>query len=193
MQIGLFGGTFNPPHLAHLIVAELVRERLRLDQVLWIPAAAPPHKRDTAPAPAADRLMMTRLAVESNPFFAVSEIELRRQGVSYTVDTLRQLQDERPNDAFLLILGGDSLSTFNSWHRPDEIAARVPLVAYRRPGADLSALDPHLLRHVRFVDAPLIEISGTDIRARIREGRSIRYLVPERVRAYIEANRLYRS
>jgi nicotinate-nucleotide adenylyltransferase len=200
MRIGIFGGSFNPPHVAHLIVAETVREQFALDRVLWIPNRQPPHKPEASLVAAAHRLAMVRLAVAGNPAFEVSEVELWRTGVSYTVDTVAALQAERPGDTFFLLIGGDSLRDFPSWYRPGEIVRRVPLLVYRRPdaAADVPADVPAdvlaaLAGRVQFAEAPLLEVSGTEIRARRRAGRSIRYLVPEPVRAYIEANGLYGS
>lgn len=191
MHIGIFGGSFNPPHVGHLIVAEAMREQFALDRVLWIPSRQPPHKPGAGLADARHRLAMTRLATDGNPAFAVSEVELRREGVSYTVDTVRALQEAHPDDTFSLLIGGDSLRDFGSWHRPDEIARRVALLVYRRPGAHVADLPPGLAARIRFADAPLLDVSGTDIRARCRAGRSIRYLVPDPVRAYIAGHGLY--
>lgn len=191
MHIGIFGGSFDPPHLAHLIVAEHVREAAGLDRVLWVPAYRSPHKADRPGTPPHHRLAMVRLAVAGNPAFAVSDEELRREGLSYTVDTVAGLQAAHPDDAFALILGGDSFRSFARWHRPEAIVARVPLLVYDRAGgpADPTPFD----RHARFVEAPLLPFSSTDIRARLRAGRSARYLVPDAVLAYIEAHGLYRT
>lgn len=191
MDIGLFGGSFNPPHVAHLIVAETVRDQFGLDQIWWIPSHRPPHKEDGELVAAHHRLAMTRRATEQNPAFEVSDIEIQREGVSYTVHTLRALQEEHPDTSFWLIIGSDSLRDFGAWHRPDEIVDRVPLIVYKRPGAISSIADPQYTNHVRFADAPLLEVSGTEVRARCRKGRSIRYLVPEPVRQYINEHALY--
>ncbi len=191
MNVGLFGGSFNPPHLAHLIVAETVREQFRLDQVWWIPARRPPHKAEETLVSSQHRLAMTRRATQDHPAFAVSDVEVRRAGTSYTVETVRALQAAHPEYAFSLLLGGDSLRDFGTWRQPEEIVARVPLIVYRRPGAAEIEVEPYLAGRVRFAEAPLLEISGTEIRARLREGRSIRYLVPDAVRAYIEEHGLY--
>ena len=193
MDIGLFGGSFNPPHLAHLVVAEIARDQFGLDEVWWIPNATPPHKPDHGLAAVEDRLAMTRRAIDDNPSFRLCDIEVRRSGVSYTVETLRALQEQYPDTAFGLLLGSDSLDHFASWHRPDEIADRVPLVVYKRPGVTEDVPDPRFANQVRFVSAPVMEISGTEIRARCRAGRSIRYLVPGPVRAYIRAHGLYQG
>ncbi|WP_263786165.1 nicotinate (nicotinamide) nucleotide adenylyltransferase [Salinibacter grassmerensis] len=192
MNVGLFGGSFNPPHVAHLIVAEVVRDQFGLDEVWWIPNATPPHKPDDELVAVQHRLAMTERMVADNPAFRVCGIEVEREGVSYTVETLRVLQDQHPDTDFALILGSDSLDHFADWHRPDEIAERVPFIVYKRPGAIESVADPRFANDVRYAAAPVLEISGTEVRARRRAGRSIRYLVPEGVRSYIDTHDLYR-
>lgn len=192
MNVGLFGGSFNPPHVAHLVVAEVVRDQFGLDEVWWIPNATPPHKPNDELAAVQHRLAMTERTVEGNPAFRVCGVEVERDGVSYTVETLRVLQDQHPDTDFALILGSDSLDHFANWHRPDEIAERVPFIVYKRPGAIESVADPRFVNDVRYAAAPVMEISGTEVRARRRAGRSIRYLVPEAVRAYIDTHDLYR-
>lgn len=192
MDVGLFGGSFNPPHVAHLIVAEVARDQFGLDEVWWIPNATPPHKSSDELANVEHRVEMTRRAVSDNSGFRLCEIEIERAGVSYTVDTVRTLQEQHPDTGFGLIIGSDSLDHFAEWHEPDEIADRVPLVVYKRPGVIDTVPEPRFARHVRFVAAPVMEVSGTEIRSRCRAGRSIRYLVPESVRTYIEQNGLYR-
>lgn len=193
MDIGIFGGSFNPPHIAHLIVAETVRDQFDLEQIWWIPSLNPPHKEDGQLVSAEHRLAMTRRATEQNPAFEVSDIEIQREGISYTVHTLRALQRDYPDTSFWLIIGSDSLRDFGAWHRPDEITERVPVIVYKRPGAISSIADPRYSNQVCFADAPLLEVSGTEVRARCRKGRSIRYLVPEPVRKYIEKHDLYAS
>lgn len=191
MDIGLFGGSFNPPHVAHQIVAEVARDQYALEEVWWIPNSTPPHKSDGELADVEHRLEMTRRSVAQNPSFRLSEIEIERSGVSYTVDTLRSLQDEHPNTDFALIVGSDSLDHFAEWHRPDEIIERVPLIVYKRPGTIGAVAEPRFANQVHFVSAPVMEVSGSEIRSRRRAGRSIRYMVPESVRRYIEENELY--
>jgi nicotinate-nucleotide adenylyltransferase len=193
MDIGLFGGSFNPPHVAHLIVAEIAKDQLELEEVWWIPNATPPHKSHDELAAVEHRLAMTRRAVANNPTFRLCEIEIEREGVSYTVDTVRTLQNEYPDTDFGLLIGSDSLDHFGEWHRPDEIAERVPLVVYKRPGVIEEVAEPRFANRVRFVSAPVMEVSGTEIRSRRRAGRSIRYLVPESVRAYVQEKGLYRG
>jgi len=191
MKVGIFGGSFNPPHLAHLIVAERIRDQFALDEVLWIPGYRPPHKSEAGLAAPEHRLAMTRLATDDHPAFSVSDQEIRRGGTSYTVHTVRALQEAHPESAFSLIIGEDSLQQFGAWHEPEEIVARVPLIVYPRPGLPPTAPDARFRHRVQFADAPLLHISGTAIRALCYRERSIRYLVPDAVRAYIEAHRLY--
>jgi len=191
MTVGIFGGSFNPPHTGHLIIAETIRDQFDLDQVLWIPSARPPHKHERDLASADHRLRMSQLAVSGHSSFAVSNIELQRRGFSYTVDTVKDLQDLYPDCIFSLIVGSDSLDDLPSWFQPEEITRRVPLLVYRRNSfsESQSSLPPD--SKVHFADAPRLDISGTDIRSRIRRGRSIRYLVPDDVEAYIHQHGLY--
>jgi nicotinate-nucleotide adenylyltransferase len=191
MDIGLFGGSFNPPHLAHLVAAEIARDQFDLEQVWWIPNATPPHKSDEGLAGVEHRLAMTRAAVADNPAFSVCELEVQRAGVSYTVQTVRALQEQHPDTDFGLLIGSDSLDHFAEWHRPNEIADRVDLVVYKRPGGIEAVAEPRFANRVRYVAAPVMEISSTEIRSRCRAGRSIRYLVPESVRTYINDHDLY--
>jgi nicotinate-nucleotide adenylyltransferase len=191
MDVGLFGGSFNPPHVAHLVVAEIVRDQFGLEEVWWIPNGEPPHKAAGDLAAPHHRLAMTERAIAGNPGFRTCDIELGREGVSYTVDTVRQLQDDHPDTQFALIIGSDSLDSFGSWHRPEEIAERVPMIVYKRPGPIEAVAEPRFANQVRYVAAPVLEISGTEIRARRRANRSIRHLVPDAVRRYILDHDLY--
>ena len=193
MRIGLFGGSFNPPHLAHLVIAETVRQQSALDKVLWMPAAMPPHKSGEALAPVASRLAMTQLATKSHPDFTVSDLEMRRSGKSYTADTLKILGKQYPNVDFHLIIGGDLLSGFHNWHRYQEILKTVSLIVYARPGMELSDVATDVLPHVTFVKTPLLDISSSDIRRRWKNGDSIRYLVTDSVAHYIKEQGLYRN
>jgi nicotinate-nucleotide adenylyltransferase len=192
MEIGLFGGSFNPPHVAHLIVAEVARDQFGFDEVWWIPNATPPHKSQVDLAAVEHRLEMTRRAVADNPAFRLCDIEVERAGVSYTVETVRALQEQHPGTDFALLIGSDSLDHFAEWHEPEEIAERVPLVVYKRPGVIDAVPESRFANQVWFVAAPVMEVSGTEIRSRCRADRSIRYLVPETVRDYIETHGLYR-
>ncbi len=187
MRLGIFGGTFNPIHLGHLILAETARETLALDRVLFVPAARPPHK----PAPdllgGAARMRLLRLATRGHPAFQASDVELRRAGVSYTVDTLRLLRRRFPRSTLFLLVGQDVLAV--PWRSWKEIVALSTIVAARRPGAPT----PRRPGPVIWLDMPPVAITSSEIRRRIRRGRSIRYLVPEAVARHITRHRLYRA
>lgn len=197
-RVGLMGGSFDPPHMAHLIVAESVWEALGLDVVLFIPAREQPLKQGRAATPAEQRVAMVELAIAGNPNYALSRVDVDREGPSYTVDTLRLIREEMKEAHLWFIIGADSLATLPNWRDPEGILAQTRLAVVRRPGvsSDLATLEarlPQLTDCVDWVDAPLIEISGTDLRRRITEGRSIRYRVPEPVCRYIEREGLYRE
>ncbi len=195
MRVGVYGGTFDPIHVGHLIIGELAREALELDRLLFVVAKRPPHKVSEVITPAKFRLEMVRLATLDNPFFEPSDIEIRRGGVSYTVDTLQALSEELDlaRERLFFLMGADSLVDFPSWRQPDRILELATVVALRRPGVDLSDVDPEYLRRVRLLPTPLIEISATNIRQRVSRGCSIRYLVPEPVIDYIREHKLYLS
>lgn len=193
MKLGIFGGTFNPPHLGHLIVAESVCEQLRCDTILFIPSANPPNKSESTVAPAGDRLQMTRCAVEGNARFDVSDIEAQRGGLSYTVDTVTALARLYPKAALSLIIGADNLLEFQTWKLPDEILTHVSLVAITRPGYVVQQDHGKFAKIATFVNVPQINISGTDVRRKVKMGRSIRYLVPKAVEEYIRVKGLYKE
>lgn len=192
MRLGVFGGSFDPVHYGHLILAENSREAARLDLVLFVPAPRPPHKLDREQTPFFRRVEMLELAIAGHPAFQVSQIEKDRPGPSFTVDTLTQLQAERPEAELFLLLGSDSLQDFPLWYQPERIAELATLVVTLRPGAEKPTNLPTHFR-VLWVDAPRIDISSTDIRNRVRTGRTIRYLLPRAVECYIETHRLYRD
>jgi nicotinate-nucleotide adenylyltransferase len=198
-RIGLFGGTFDPPHLGHLVLAEWARVRLRLDRVVFVPAGTPPHKRGRRLTEAALRLVMTRLAVRGNPAFAVSAFEARRAGPSFTVDTLRHFHARQPDARFYLLMGADSLADFPDWHEPGAIARLATLVVAARRGpagpervaGARSRPRVPVRGRVVLLDNPVVAISSSALRARARTGRSLRYLVPDAVAAYVARHRLY--
>lgn len=201
-RLGVFGGTFDPPHLGHLALAESAREQLALDRVIFMPAGEPPHKRGRRLTPARHRLAMARLAVRGNKAFEVSSIEARRSGPSYTVDTLRAIATRAPHATLFLLLGADSLDDFPTWRDPRGILGLATLVIASRPGA--RARRPAPGGGVRRAPArgsrpavlwlanPGLDVSSTAIRARAAQGASLRYLVPDAVSAYIGRHRLYR-
>jgi nicotinate-nucleotide adenylyltransferase len=192
MKIGIYGGTFNPIHVGHLIVIESVREQMQFDKLLFVPSANTPNKSDPSLAPAPDRLQMARLALEGNPDFEVSDVETARGGMSYTVDTLRILGEQYPRAELSLIIGADNLLEFQTWKAPDEILDRSTLVVMNRPGYAAAGVRSELSRLAKHVNVPQIGVSGTDIRRRVKLGRSIRYLVPRPVEEYIRHKGLYR-
>jgi nicotinate-nucleotide adenylyltransferase len=187
-RIGLFGGTFDPPHLGHLALAECARDQLDLERVIFVPAGSPPHKRRAERSSAPRRVAMTRLAVRGNRAFRISLLEVRRQGPSFTVDTLLDLARRFPGCRLYLLLGADSLADFANWHRPREILRLATLVVAERPGVR-GRVGPR--RGVVWLENFAVDISSSAIRARARAGRSVRYLVPEAVERYIVRHRVY--
>ena len=194
--VGILGGTFDPIHHGHLAVAEDAREALGVDRVLFVPSATPPHKPGRPVTAAVDRLAMVRLAVADNPAFAVSEVEVARGGASYTVDTLAELRDAGIEDPWF-ILSTEALEGFPTWREPDRILDLCRLAVVPRPGHD--AVDaawfaerfPGRDERVRFLEGPLLPISGSVVRRRAAAGRSVRYLVPDAVARYLADRRLY--
>ncbi len=211
MRIGIFGGTFNPIHLGHLIVAEEIRESFSLERILFVPSARPPHKLEPELIDAEHRLEMTRLAIQGNPYFDISAIEHQRRGFSYSVDTVESFRKECGKEAALFfILGTDAFSDINTWHEPKRLIGLCNFIVISRPGFSLEdALDfftstfgikaepgsrQILLPngHCLYLsDVIPLGISSTLIRARIREGQSLKYLLPESVASYIISNGLY--
>lgn len=192
-KVGIFGGSFNPPHIAHLIIAETIRDQFALDQILWIPNYIPPHKATAGENDALHRLRMVELAIEDHSPFCTSTIEIDRKGKSYTRDTLQTLQASNPDSKYYLIIGGDSLRDFMSWHKPLEIIEKAPLIVYDRPGVQTDTLDlpGRVQERVSIASAPLLDISSTQIRSTVALGYSIRYLVPDNVHHYIKQHNLY--
>lgn len=199
--IGLFGGTFDPIHHGHLIAARAVAEQLECERVVFIPSPNPPHKIGRDLSDATHRLAMARLAVEGESGFEVSDIETRRSGLSFTMLTIEAFRASvGPDMPLVWIIGGDSLPELHSWYRVSELVEACRVVTALRPGYEVPDLNPlrrrlsdeqieRLRRDV--LPTPSIDISSTQIRQRVRQGRSIRYLVPEAVRSYIEQHRLY--
>jgi len=192
-RIGLFGGTFDPPHLGHLALAEWARARLGLERVVFMPAGRPPHKRGRPLTAAAHRLAMTRLAARGNAAFAVSDLEARRRGPSFTVDTLRALRARHPGARLYLLMGADSLADFPTWREPGAIARLATLVVAARPLGARPEPRTGPTARVVMLDNPVLAISSSALRARARAGRSLRYLVPDAVAAYVARHRLYRG
>jgi nicotinate-nucleotide adenylyltransferase len=191
-RIGILGGTFDPIHLGHLVMAEQVREKLRLDRVIFIPSANPPHKTKRKLSPAKDRFQMTRLGVAGNPKFAVSDLELKRKGLSYTIDTLQQLEVLYPKREIYFLTGSDVLDEIQTWKEPEQIYKQAKVVIATRPGFD--RFDPENRFAKKSIIVPItgIDVSSSQIRAKVRKKESIRYLVPTKVEKYINKKKLYR-
>jgi nicotinate-nucleotide adenylyltransferase len=192
-KIGILGGTFDPIHLGHLVLAEQVREKLNLDQVIFIPSAIPPHKTKQKLSPAKDRFQMTNLALEGNPKFSVSDMELKREGLSYTIDTLKMLKRKYQNSKIYFLTGSDVLDEIRTWKDPEQIYRMVQVVIATRPGFDSFDPDNHFAKKSIIVPITGVDISSTRIREMARKGKSIRYLVPAKVGEYIKKKNLYRS
>jgi len=195
-KIGIMGGTFDPPHIGHLAAAEEVRYRLGLDKILWIPAGIPPHKRDIQVTPPEHRLQMVRLAIEGNNLFELSDIEVKRPEVSYTVHTLETLKQLNPNDSLFFLLGTDEFSSLYRWYMPNKIVYLANLAVMKRAGMgpDIAKVEselPCIKNRYFLVDVPHIPISSTELRDRVRKGEPIRYLVPDKVMEYIYYHKLY--
>ena len=199
MKIGVFGGTFDPIHLGHLIVADEARETLGLDEVLFIPAGRPWVKAGTLVSAACHRMAMVEIAVRPTPWFRALDLDVKRPGPTYTVDTLLELRSRLGEKADLyLILGLDSVQDMARWHQPAQIFELCTVVGMSRPGVldldhtALEAVAPNAAARVILLEGPLVSLSGTDLRRRVGEGRSITYRVPEAVEAYIYEHGLYR-
>jgi len=198
-RVGILGGTFNPPHLAHLVCASEAAWQLQLDRVLLTPVALAPHKDTAAVDPGLEeRLRLCRLALQDDERLDVCDLEIRRGGPSYTVDTLRELHARTPEDDLTFILGGDIALGLPSWHEPEAVLALATLAVAERSGAERRDVAARLKESFpgfeppRFFDMPRLDISSSQIRRRIAEGRSIRYLVPDPVAEHIARERLYR-
>jgi nicotinate-nucleotide adenylyltransferase len=195
-RIGVLGGTFDPPHVGHLALAETARVQLELDVVLFAPAGWPPHKPDWPITARSDRVAMVEAAIADNKAFALSRIDLDRPGPHYTADTLSLLRQQDPEAEFLLLVGGDSLEQFLSWHDPAGILSHARVAVLCRPGykPDLATLEaeiPEISERVFWLDGPYLALASSDLRRRVRTGLTVRYLVPPLVEAYIREHRLY--
>ncbi len=212
MNLGILGGTFNPIHIAHLRIAEEVREKLSLDRIIFIPAATPPHKQLDGEVSFADRKTMVELAISGNRFFSVSDIEEQRGGRSYSVDTLRELRRLHPDDALFFIIGSDSFLEISTWFSSADLFKLANIVVVERPEAIINNLKAPLPLAIRdefcyhsdkiglthrsgfsvfYLPGTPLPISSSEVRRAVREGRSIRYLLPDKVARYISDKRIY--
>ncbi len=199
MKLGIFGGTFDPPHIGHLILAASAQEQLGLDRVLWVLTPYPPHKMGQHISPLDDRLTMVLLAIAGNNKFSLSRVDIDRQPPHYAVDTVNLLHQAKPKDSLIYLMGADSLNDLPAWHTPARFVEACDVLGIiKRAGetvetAKLEVVIPGLKKKLQFLDTPLIEISGTDIRNRVKEGKQYRYLVPEKVYHYILNHKLYQG
>jgi nicotinate-nucleotide adenylyltransferase len=198
-RIGILGGTFDPPHIGHLWLASLAADALGLARVLLMPAARPPHKGGQPISNAADRILMTRLAIADNPLLEISLVEMERSGPSYTIDSLEELQAHYGESARLvLVMAADSLAQIDTWREPDRLLQLAEWAVGPRPGSplpDRAALRARFgkaAHRIHLLDGPALQVSGTEIRRRVAAGRVIRYLVPAAVEELIRARGLYR-
>lgn len=196
--IGVFGGTFDPPHIGHLVLALEAQWTLSLERVLWVVTAQPPHKPDAPISPVEIREEMVRTAIAGIPVFALSRADIDRPGPHYAVDTMRWLSRRHPGTRWAYLIGADSLRDLPTWHMPEALLQAVDVLGVmRRPevNLDLDALEaqlPGLGQKARFFEAPLIGVSASDIRRRVREGKPYRFLVPPGVPEIVEKHHLYR-
>jgi nicotinate-nucleotide adenylyltransferase len=196
LRVGILGGAFNPPHIGHLVCAQEALVQLELERVEFMPVGVPPHREIDLDPGAETRLEMVELAVGDDERFEASRIELDREGPSYTSDTLEQLAKESPKDELFLILGGDQAAALASWHEPERVLERATVAVFERVSWGRNAIIIKIGRlpgaeRVRYLDMPLIQVSSSAIRRRVRDGLPIRYLVPDKVADYISSNDLY--
>lgn len=194
MKIGILGGTFNPIHIGHLILAEEVREKLKLDKIIFVPTYLPPHKDNSDIISANARMAMVKLAIKHNRFFLCSDIEIKRNGRSYTIDTVKKFRELYPSDELYFIIGSDLLNYLDEWKDLGEVSKIVKFIVATRPGYPLEEISVHIASKqagISTVAIRAVDISGFEIRRAIKEKRSFRYLVPEVVYKYIMRDKLY--
>lgn len=196
-KVGVLGGTFDPIHYGHLRAAEVAREELTLDRVLFVPAANPPHKRGVTVTAARDRVAMLNLVLESESRFEVSHVEIERGGASYTIQTLDELQSKEPSAEYWFITGSDAFVEIRTWKEWQTLLRRYRFAVHQRPGVDIDlaarAVPESYIEGIVFLEREMLNVSSTDIRRSVRNHKSIRFLVPEAIVDYIRENRLYQS
>ena len=192
-RLGILGGTFDPIHSGHLILAEQLKEELKLQKVIFIPSANPPHKENHFVSSAKDRLKMVKIAIRDNPDFLISAIELKREGKSYTIDTLSQIKKLYKDSGLFFLLGSDAIDEFPTWKEPDKIFQKVKVVIALRPGFNRINPENRFVKKSLLIPINGLNISSSQIRERVRKGKSIRYLVPQAVEEFIQSKKLYRS
>lgn len=193
VRICLFGGTFDPPHIGHLIIAQTVFEAEHFDKIYFIPANIPPHKNKHTITPVELRLGMLKIAIRDNPNFEISDIEIRRGGVSYSIDTIQSIKKEKnlTRESLFFLIGSDSLKLFRTWHQPEKILKECQVIVAIRPGFRPSAIPNWILHKIQFANIPRIEISSSNVRHRWVENKTIRYMVTQPVWEFINQHNLY--
>jgi nicotinate-nucleotide adenylyltransferase len=197
-SVGILGGTFNPPHIGHLVCAQEARDQLGLDRVLLIPVAVPPHKEIASDPGPQVRLELCRLTAEGEPGIEVSDLEIARGGPSYTVDTLREIHSRAPEDALTFIVGGDMAQSLPTWREPEAVLSLATLAVCEREGIRRQDITQRVAplagaQQLQFFDMPRLDVSSSDIRRRVAAGRPIRHLVEDGVAEYIQQHGLYRG
>jgi nicotinate-nucleotide adenylyltransferase len=193
-RIGVFGGTFDPPHLGHLVAASEAAFRCGLSEVVFVPTGEPWQKHHLEVTDAAVRLAMTRLAIDPDPLFRVSTCDIARDGPTYAVDTVADVRAEYDHEVDLyFVIGADSLESLHTWHRVEELCKAVKFIALNRPGHSRREVDTSFGVEVEFIDMPAVDVSSTECRQRVREGEPVRYLVPRSVGKHIAEHGLYRD
>ena len=190
-KIGILGGTFDPPHIGHFVIANEVRQALNLDEIWFMPVNIPPHKQRANITSPLIRNKMLELGIGDTKYFSVCDIEIKRQGLSYTVETMERLVEQHPLYKFYFIIGGDMVENLKTWYRIEDLLAMVTFVGTNRPGHD--TFSEQINKHILELTVPQLEISSSMIRERVLENKSIHFLVPESVREYIKENQLYGS
>ncbi len=202
MRIGLFGGTFDPPHIGHMISAESLAESLSLDGVIFVPSGCPPHKFERVISSAEDRCKMLELAISGNSLFTIDRFEVEKEGPCYTIDTVKYFRNRYADDELFLLIGADSLADFPNWYHFEELVELIEIVSAYRGGIERQRVLDELRAKTNeaqfeklsrgFIRTPMIEISASEIRCRVKEGKSVRYFVMPDVEKYIIEHRLYK-
>ena len=195
MKIGLYGGTFDPVHIGHLLLAEWIRDELDLHEIIFIPAAIPPHKQDATISPPGIRWQMLKLSIQGNPSFKISDFELKNENVSYSLKTIQHYRHtlKKSRDNLFFLIGADNLATFSSWYKPNQILKNCQVVVYRRTGSTTADVPDEYITKMKIMKNPLIDISSSEIRNRIRNGQSVKYMIPQSVEALIYEKNLYKN
>ena len=193
MKTCIFGGTFDPPHIGHLLIAQTVFESENFERLIFVPANISPAKKNGDSSPPKERSKMLEMSLTNNPNFEISDLEIKREGISYTIDTIKEVADKLKLDKkdLFFLMGSDTLKSFHNWKNPEKIIKICNIIVAIRPGFTPSDIPQWVLDNVRFANIPRFEVSSTNIRRRWREGKTIRYMVPKEVWEYINEKELY--